>query len=203
MLVRREDFRIARYKQRTEAVTIVCVDASGSAALNRLAEAKGAVELILADCYVRRDQVALIAFRGADAAIVLPPTRSLARAKRALAGQAGGGGTPLAAGVAAAALLAGAVRRKGQTPLVVMLTDGRANIGRGGQPGRGAADADAQAAATAFRLSGTAAMVLDIAPRPADPARRLAVAMGAAYIALPYADAGAMSRAVLEARPAS
>ncbi len=203
VLVRREDFRIARYKQRTEAVTIVCVDASGSAALNRLAEAKGAVELILADCYVRRDQVALIAFRGADASIVLPPTRSLARAKRALAGQAGGGGTPLAAGVEAAALLADAVRRKGQTPLVVMLTDGKANIGRGGQPGRAAADADAQAAATAFRLSGTAAMVLDIAPRPADPARRLAAAMGAAYIALPYADAGAMSRAVLAARPAS
>ena len=202
VLVRREDFRIARYKQRTEAVTIVCVDASGSAALNRLAEAKGAVELILADCYVRRDQVALLAFRGERAELILPPTRSLARAKRALAGQAGGGGTPLAAGVEAAALLADAVRRKGQTPLVVMMTDGKANIGRNGQPGRAAADGDAQAAATAFRLAGTAALVLDIAPRPADPARRLAVAMGASYIALPYADAGAMSRAVLAARPA-
>ncbi len=203
MLVRREDFRVARFKQQMEAVTIVCVDASGSAALNRLAEAKGAVELILADCYVRRDQVALIAFRGAGAAVVLPPTRSLARAKRALSGQAGGGGTPLAAGVEAAALLADAVRRKGQTPLVVMMTDGKANIGRDGQPGRAAADGDAQAAATAFRLAGTAALVLDIAPRPAEQARRLATAMGAAYIALPYADAGAMSRAVLAARPAS
>ncbi len=203
VLVRREDFRVARFKQRSEAVTIVCVDASGSAALNRLAEAKGAVELILADCYVRRDQVALIAFRGAGAAVVLPPTRSLARAKRALAGQAGGGGTPLAAGVEAAALLADAVRRRGQTPLVVMMTDGKANIGRDGQPGRAAADGDAQAAATAFRVAGTAALVLDIAPRPAEPARRLATAMGAAYIALPYADAGAMSRAVLAARPAS
>ena len=203
VLVRREDFRIARYKQRTEAVTIVCVDASGSAALNRLAEAKGAVELILADCYVRRDQVALIAFRGAEAAIVLPPTRSLARAKRALAGQVGGGGTPLAAGIEAAALLADAVRRKGQTPLVVMMTDGKANMGRDGRPGRAAADGDARAAATAFRLSGTAAMVLDIAPRPAEQARRLATAMGATYIALAYADAGAMSRAAIAARPPS
>ena len=201
VLVRREDFRVARFKQRAEAVTIVCVDASGSAALNRLAEAKGAVELILADCYVRRDEVALIAFRGAAASVVLPPTRSLARAKRALAGQAGGGGTPLAAGVEAATLLADAVRRKGQTPLVVMLTDGKANIGRDGQPGRAAADGDARAAATAFRLAGFAALLLDIAPRPAEPARRLAAAMGAAYIALPYADAGAMSRAVLAARP--
>ena len=83
-----------------------------------------------------------------------------------------------------------------------MMTDGKANIGRDGQPGRAAADGDARAAATAFRLAGTAALVLDIAPRPAEPARRLAAAMGAAYIALPYADAGAMSRAVLAARPA-
>ena len=201
VLVRREDFRVARFKQRSEAVTIVCVDASGSAALNRLAEAKGAVELILADCYVRRDQVALLAFRGTEAAVVLPPTRSLARAKRALAGQAGGGGTPLAAGVEAAALLADAVRRKGQTPLVVMMTDGKANIGRDGRPGRAAADGDAQAAAASFRLAGTAALVLDIAPRPTEQARRLAAAMGAAYIALPYADAGAVSRAALAARP--
>jgi magnesium chelatase subunit D len=93
------------------------------------------------------------------------------------------------------------VRRKGQTPLVVMMTDGKANIGRDGQPGRAAADGDAQAAATAFRVAGTAALVLDIAPRSSEPACRLAAAMGAAYIALPYADAGAMSRAVLAARP--
>ncbi|WP_420346277.1 hypothetical protein [Pelagibius sp.] len=64
MEVRRDDFRIVRFKQRSESVTIFVVDASGSAALHRLAEAKGAVELLLADCYARRDQVALIAFRG-------------------------------------------------------------------------------------------------------------------------------------------
>ena len=64
ILVRKDDFRITRFKQRSETTTIFVVDASGSAALHRLAEAKGAVELLLADCYVRRDQVALIAFRG-------------------------------------------------------------------------------------------------------------------------------------------
>ena len=99
-----------------ETTTIFVVDASGSAALHRLAEAKGAVELLLADCYVRRDQVALIAFRGRGAELLLPPTRSLARAKRSLAELPGGGGTPLAAAIDAAAALADAARRKGQTP---------------------------------------------------------------------------------------
>ena len=58
------DFRVTRYQQRSPTLTIFTVDASGSSALNRLAETKGAVELLLADCYVRRDQVAVISFRG-------------------------------------------------------------------------------------------------------------------------------------------
>ena len=139
--VRREDFRIQRLKQRTETTSIFAVDASGSAALHRLAEVKGAVELLLADCYVRRDRVALLSFRGRSAELILPPTRSLARAKRCLAGQPGGGGTPLAAAIDAAAALADAVRRKGQTPIVVLMTDGRANVARDGRPGREQAEA--------------------------------------------------------------
>ena len=118
ILIRKDDFRISRFKQRTETTTIFVVDASGSAALHRLAEAKGAVELLLADCYIRRDQVALIAFRGSAAELLLPPTRSLARAKRSLAGLPGGGGTPLAAGLDAAFALSDSIRRKGQTPTV-------------------------------------------------------------------------------------
>jgi magnesium chelatase subunit D len=104
--IRRDDFRITRRKQREETTTIFVVDASGSAALHRLAEVKGAVELLLAECYVRRDRVALIAFRGRSAELVLPPTRSLARAKRSLAGLPGGGGTPLATALETAAMLA-------------------------------------------------------------------------------------------------
>ncbi|MDT8346143.1 MAG: VWA domain-containing protein, partial [Thermohalobaculum sp.] len=104
--VRRDDFRIRRFRERSETTTVFVVDASGSAALARLAEAKGAVELLLAEAYRRRDHVALISFRGQGAELVLPPTRSLLRAKRTLSGLPGGGGTPLASALDAAAEVA-------------------------------------------------------------------------------------------------
>jgi magnesium chelatase subunit D len=194
--VRREDFHVWRFKQRSETTTVFVVDASGSAALHRLAETKGAVELLLADCYVRRDSVAVIAFRGAAAEVLLPPTRSLVRAKRSLAGLPGGGGTPLAAGIAAAHLLAAAVRRRGATPVVVLLTDGRANIARDGTPGRARAGNDAMAASHQMRLEGFATLVLDTSPQAQEPARQLATALGARYLPLPHAGAELLSQAV-------
>jgi magnesium chelatase subunit D len=197
VLIRKDDFRISRFKQRSETTTIFLVDASGSAALHRLAEAKGAVELLLADCYIRRDQVALIAFRGQIAEVLLPPTRSLARAKRGLAGLPGGGGTPLAAGLDAAFALADLIRRKGQTPTVILLTDGRANIARDGAPGRPRAEQDAISAARQLRAAGIDAVLVDTSPRPGPTGAQLASEMGARYLPLPHADAAALSKAVL------
>ncbi|WP_353094084.1 VWA domain-containing protein, partial [Methylibium sp.] len=194
--VRREDFHVTRFTQRSETTTIFAVDASGSAALHRLAEAKGAVELLLADCYVRRDNVAVLAFRGKTAELLLPPTRSLVRAKRSLAGLPGGGGTPLAAGIDAALALAEAVRRRGETPVVVLLTDGRANIARDGEPGRTRAGEDALAAARQLQAAGVTALLLDTSPQPQATARQLAAQMGAAYLPLPHAGAAELSQAV-------
>jgi magnesium chelatase subunit D len=199
--VRRDDFRIARYRQRTRTTTIFVVDASGSQALNRLGEAKGAVELLLADCYVRRDQVALLAFRGRGAELLLPPTRSLVRAKRSLAQLPGGGGTPLASGIDAAAALAVAARRRGESPVVILLTDGRANVARDGAPGRPAAEQDALESARAFRAEGLTAMLVDTSPRPQELAARVAQQLGARYVPLPHADATALSRAVRAGLP--
>ncbi len=196
VLLRRDDFRVTRMEARSRTTTIFVVDASGSSALNRLAEAKGAVELLLADCYRRRDQVAVVAFRGRSAQVLLPPTRSLVRAKRSLAGLPGGGGTPLAAGIDAAFLLAETARRSGAAPTLVLLTDGRANVTRAGTAGRDAAAAEAAQAARRVRASGIACLVLDISPRPAAEAGRLARDMGALYIPLPYANAAAVSAAV-------
>ena len=195
IVIAREDFRIARRKPRAETVTIFAVDASGSSAFNRLAEAKGAIELLLAECYVRRDQVALLAFRGRTADLLLPPTRSLVRARRCLADLAGGGGTPLAAGIDAAVVLAQDVRRKGQSPFIVIMTDGAANISSEGRAaGRARARADAISAARLARSAGVAAVIVDIAPRPQFAAEELAAEMNARYIPMPYADAAALAR---------
>jgi magnesium chelatase subunit D len=193
VLVRRDDFRIRRLVKRAQSTTIFVVDASGSAALARLNEAKGAVELLLAESYVRRDEVALIAFRGETAELLLPPTRSLARAKRALADLPGGGGTPMAAAIEAASLLANSVAAKGRTVTTVFLTDGRANVAR-------AADLvpaeDADSAARALRILGLKAIFIDTSPRPRPEGARLAAAMGARLIALPRADSATLAATV-------
>lgn len=196
IFVRREDFRVTRFKARTETTAIFLVDASGSSALNRLAEVKGAVELLLADCYVRRDSVAVMAFRGRGAELVLPPTRSLVRAKRSLAALPGGGGTPLASGIDAAFALADVVKRRGQTPVVIVLTDGQANVSREGIGGRARAGEDALNAARQARLAGITCLLVDSAPRPQAQARSLAAEMGARYLALPYVNASLLSAAV-------
>jgi magnesium chelatase subunit D len=196
IVVRKEDFHVTRFRQLGQTTTVFVVDASGSSALNRLAEAKGAVELLLADCYVRRDSVAVLAFRGKVAEVLLPPTRSLVRAKRSLAGLPGGGGTPLATAIDAAAALAGHIKRKGETPIVVLLTDGKANIARDGSAGRGPAASDALAAATQLRSIGVSVLLVDTSPQPQNSAEQLAVAMGAQYLALPYGGAQSLNQAV-------
>jgi magnesium chelatase subunit D len=196
LIVRRDDFRAVRHAQRTGTTTIFVVDASGSSALNRLGEAKGAAELLLADCYVRRDRVALIAFRGTGAELLLPPTGSLTRAKRSLAGLPGGGGTPLSAGIDAAVVLADQVRRRGDTAVLVLLTDGGANIGRDGAAGRARAREDAEASARAVRAGGLAALLVDTAPRPDARAWALAEAMRATYLPLPNGQPETLARAV-------
>jgi magnesium chelatase subunit D len=192
------DFRVTRYKQRARTLTIFAVDASGSAALNRLAEAKGAVELLLADCYIRRDLVSVIAFRGRVAEVLLPPTRSLVRAKRSLSGMAGGGGTPMAAAIEAAAALAHQSIRRGESVTLVVLSDGRANVARNGEPGHPLAHQDALRAATWLRSLKIAALFVDTSPRPNAAAKELAAGMNAKYVPLPYVSAQALSNIVKE-----
>lgn len=194
--VRKQDFHVTRFKQVGQTTTLFVVDASGSSALNRLAEAKGAVELLLADCYVRRDRVAVLAFKGKSAELLLPPTRSLARAKRSLAGLPGGGGTPLATAIDAACELADQIKRRGETPIIVLLTDGRGNIARDGTPGRIQASEDALAAARQIRFSRLTSLLLDTSPQPQAAAQVIAQEMGATYVPLPYAGAQKVAQLV-------
>ncbi|MEO1265497.1 MAG: VWA domain-containing protein, partial [Pseudomonadota bacterium] len=192
----KSDLRIYRRRDTSETLAIFVVDASGSSAAERLAEAKGAVELLLGQTYARRDQVALVAVRGTEAQVLLPPTRSLTRAKRLLAGLPGGGGTPLASGLEAGLQLAAMAKRRGQSPMMIALTDGQANIDRTGQPGRPAAFADAIAAARGIRGTRLSAIVIDTSQRPQPRAREIADAMGARYLPLPRADAAGVAAAV-------
>lgn len=196
ILIRSADIRLKQFEDRSDRLLIFVVDASGSAALARLAEAKGAVELLLAEAYARRDHVALIAFRGHSADLLLPPTRSLVQTKRRLAGLPGGGGTPLASGLEAAMELAYLNRSKGLTPTIALLTDGRANIGLDGTPSRVDATRDAQAVAKRIRAAQTPAIVIDTANRPQQTLKDLAQDLDAPYLPLPRADAHKVSQAI-------
>ncbi len=198
--VRREDFRIRRFIEKTGTTVHFFVDASGSAAVYRLGEAKGAVELLLAESYARRDRVSLTAFRGTTTELLLPPTRALARAKKVLAALPGGGGTPMAMAIDAAAQQALSTRRGGSAPLVVFLSDGRANIARDGTPGRAAAERDALQSGRSFAQLGIPAMFVDTSPRGEPVARRIADAMRARYVFLPNSDAKALGHLVKVAR---
>jgi magnesium chelatase subunit D len=202
ILMRKEDLRIRRFEERAARVTIFAVDASGSAAAARLAEAKGAVELMLAQAYVTRSEVALVAFRGDTAELLLPPTRSLTRARRSLSELPGGGGTPLAMGLNTAREVAEAVIARGRSASLVILTDGRANIAADGSPGRAQAREDAEAAAKAIHARGIDALVVDISARPGPEGAALANAMGGRFLALPRADARILQAAINAAQPA-
>lgn len=191
--IRAEDFRIVRRKVRTPTLTIFAVDASGSAAVQRLAEAKGAIEHLLAECYVRRDEVALVAFRGTGAEVLLPPTRSLLRARRSLSALPGGGGTPLAAGLVAADRLAADAERAGSTPVLVLLTDGRANVTLAGDGDRRAARTELETLTRRIAARGVATVVIDTSRRPGAAAQTLSDQLGARYRPLPVADGAAVS----------
>ena len=197
ILIRKDDLRVKRYRQRNQTLTTFVVDASGSAAINRLAEAKGAVELLLAECYVRRDQVALISFRGSEAQLLLSPTRSLVRAKRSLASLPGGGGTPLALAIDTAFALAKGSLKKGMTPTLVFLTDGRANIARDGTPGRSQAQIDAEQSAKLASQIKVRSLWIDTSPQAREEGQQIARLIGSYYLPLPHARAQELSQAVL------
>ena len=196
VLIRAEDISIARRRGRAERVAIFAVDASGSTAVGRLAECKGAIELLLAEAYRRRDHVAMVAFRGRAAEVLLPPSRSLVQTKRRLATLPGGGPTPLAAGLEQALRVAEASKRRGMDPSLVVLTDGRGNIALDGSADRKAAQADLDEIAMAVRRRALPVLLIDIGRMPRPAARALADAMDASYLPLPGFSARDLSQAV-------
>ncbi|SCF14041.1 magnesium chelatase subunit D [Micromonospora chokoriensis] len=177
--LRPDDVREAVREGREGNLVLFVVDASGSmGARQRMTAVKDAVLALLTDAYQRRDKVAVIAFRGADARTVLPATSSVLAASTRLTELPTGGRTPLAEGLFAAAdlLRVERLRDPKRRPLVLVVTDGRATAGA--RPLDRAAGAAAVLAAT-----GAPCVVVDCETGPVrlNLARRLATQLGAPH----------------------
>jgi magnesium chelatase subunit D len=157
---------------------------------------KGAILSLLFDAYQKRDRVGLVSFRGQEATVLLPPTGSVELAQRHLADLRTGGRTPLAVGLARAYELLMRYRQRAHEvqPLLVMLTDGRANAGtRGSDP-----LADAMSQAAVLRAARVPSLVVDTEQGAwrLGLARRLAEALGGVCLRLEELAAGTLARAV-------
>lgn len=199
--IRPEDVRVKRFRDKAGMLYIFAVDASGSMAINRMREAKGAAIRLLQDAYVHRDQVALIAFRGRRAQVLLQPSQSVERAKRELDVLPTGGGTPLASALLTAWQLAQQARGRGITQAtLVLMTDGRANVSLGSRESevgggtpvdKAELQREIQQLAALLRADGIHAIVIDTQANylSRGEAPKLAEWLGGRYVYLPNARA--------------
>jgi magnesium chelatase subunit D len=191
ILLAAKDLRRAERRGKEGNLVLFVVDASGSmAARARMTEVKGAVLGLLMDAYQRRDKVGLITFRDKSAELVLPPTSSVENAARRLDGIQTGGRTPLAAGLAKAVQVINTEKLRDplRRPLVLLITDGRADSASAARAGAGLREHDV--------------VVVDCERGPVrlQLARKLAVELSADYLALDDVTTEPLSGIVTERR---
>lgn len=208
IMLRADDLHIKKYRSKAGTLFCFLVDASGSMALHRMRQAKGAVNTLLQQAYVHRDQVALLAFRGESAELLLPPSQSVELAKRALDVLPTGGGTPLAAALLAAYQVAEQARSRGiHRTTLVLITDGRPNVPLNFDPQASkqerlsTARDEVQRLAARLRSAGIGAVVIDTQRSfvSRGEAQQLAGWLGGRYVYLPQGRGEQIAQAVLDA----
>ena len=200
------DVREKVRETKTGSLILFVVDASGSmGAQRRMVAVKGAVLSLLLDAYQRRDRVALISFRGTSADLLLPPTNSVDLAQLYLQDLPTGGRTPLSKGLylALETLETERLKDRNVLPLVVVLSDGRANVAMDG--GSAQAVEEARNYASIFEDKSMTCVVIDteldfIKLQMAKP---FAEAMGARYLKLEDLRADSLADAVRNELPAA
>lgn len=191
-----QDIMIKRFEKQSERLLIFLVDASGSNAIGRLNEAKGAIEILLSDAYAKRDNVALISFSGLKADPLLLPTKSLVTAKKKLSSLPGGGATPLANGLLQAFNMADAARSRNIKPIIILLSDGRGNMSLDGVGDRVKALEDTNYVASLIKRNAIGNILIDTSRRKTPMADELARKLSGYYFQLPMANSSSISKAV-------
>lgn len=134
--IKPEDLRQKVREKRIGNTFLFAVDASGSmGAKERMRAVKGAIFYMLQEAYQKRDRVGMIAFRRQKAEVLLPITRSVDLAQKCLAELPTGGKTPLADGLAQALMMLSMLNKKDSElePILILVTDGRANAAEAGE----------------------------------------------------------------------